>query len=201
MPLIQPPVIRLLTTKKEREIYMQPTLRDVSKREEIMFPVMVTVVILLLVPKSAPLIGMFMLGNLLRVSGVTERLAKTMGGSFVDILTVILCVTIGASLPAEVFLKATTLKILGFGIVSFSVATAGGIILAKLLNFVCRRPVVNPIIGAAGLSAIPMAARVAQREGQRANPRNFLLMHAMGPNVAGALVSAVAAGIFIGALM
>ena len=201
VPLIQPPIIRALITKKERAIYMEPTLRDVSKREEIIFPVMVAIVAILLVPESAPLIGMFMFGNLLTVSGVTERLATTAGGAFIDILTFILCLTIGASMPAKVFLQLTTLKILGLGVLSFSAATAGGLILAKLINFVYRRPVINPMIGAAGLSAIPMAARVVQKMGAKANPRNFLLMHAMGPNVAGALVSAIAAGVFLKALL
>lgn len=197
VPLIQPPIIKLLTTKKERAIYMKPQLREVSKLEKILFPVAGAIVIILLVPKCAPLIGMFMFGNLLRESGVTNRLAKTAGESFMDILIILLGITIGASMPAELFLKSRTLLIFLLGVLAFASATAGGVLLGKLMNKLSKTPI-NPMIGAAGVSAVPMAARVVQRMGQQANPRSFLLMHAMGPNVAGVIGTAVAAGVFLG---
>jgi sodium ion-translocating decarboxylase beta subunit len=196
VPLIQPPVIRALTTKKERAIYMKPQLREVSTVEKILFPMIGAIVIILLVPKSAPLIGMFMFGNLLLVSGVTDRLAKTAGESFMDILVILLGISVGASMPAELFLKPQTLFIFFLGIVAFAISTAGGVLLGKLMNAVSKEPI-NPMIGAAGVSAVPMSARVVQRMGQKANPRNYLLMHAMGPNIAGVIGTAVAAGIFL----
>jgi len=197
VPLIQPPVIRALTTKKERAIYMKPQLREVSTTEKILFPMIGAIVIILLVPKSAPLIGMFMFGNLLLVSGVTDRLAKTAGESFMDILVILLGISVGASMPAELFLKPQTLFIFLLGVVAFAVSTAGGVLLGKLMNAVSKEPI-NPMIGAAGVSAVPMSARVVQKLGQQANPRNYLLMHAMGPNIAGVIGTAVAAGIFLG---
>lgn len=197
VPLIQPPVIRLLTSKAERAIYMKPQLRAVSKKEKILFPVVGALVIILLVPKSAPLIGMFMFGNLLRESRVTDRLAKTAGESFMDILVILLGITVGASMPAELFLKPRTLLIFVLGVVAFAIATAAGVLMGKLMNKLSKEPI-NPMIGAAGVSAVPMSARVVQRMGQKANPRSFLLMHAMGPNVAGVIGTAVAAGVFLG---
>jgi sodium ion-translocating decarboxylase beta subunit len=200
VPIIQPPVIKALTTKKERAIVMKPQLREVSKLEEIIFPVMIFLVAALLVPKSVPLIGMFMFGNLLRVSGVTERLAQSAGGVFIDVLTFLLGLTVGALMPAEVFLTHQTLAIIGLAVVAFAFGTAGGLWMAKLVNLFLKEKI-NPMIGAAGVSAIPMSARVVQKMGQEANPRNFLLMHAMGPNMAGAVATSVVAGIFLGMLM
>ncbi len=200
VPILQPPIIRLLTTKKERAIFMKPQLRQVSKVEEILFPLMIFVVAALLVPKSMPLIGMFMFGNLLRVSRVTERLAQSASGVFIDVLTFLLGLTVGALMPAEVFLTSQTLAIIGLAIVAFAFGTAGGLWTAKLVNLFLKEKI-NPMIGAAGVSAIPMSARVVQKMGQEANPRNFLLMHAMGPNMAGAVATSVVAGIFLGMLM
>jgi len=200
VPIIQPPVIRLLTTKKERAIVMKPQLREVSKLEEIIFPLMIFIVAALLVPKSVPLIGMFMFGNLLRVSGVTERLAQSAGGVFIDVLTFLLGLTVGALMPAEVFLTTQTLAIIGLAVVAFAFGTAGGLWAAKLANLFLKEKI-NPMIGAAGVSAVPMSARVVQKMGQEANPKNFLLMHAMGPNMAGAVATSVVAGIFLGMLM
>jgi len=197
VPLIQPPVIKALTTKKERAIYMEPQLREVSTAEKILFPMVGAIVIILLVPKSAPLIGMFMFGNLLLVSGVTDRLAKTAGDAFMDILVILLGISIGASMLAELFLKPQTLFVFFLGVVAFAASTAGGVLLGKLMNALSREPI-NPMIGAAGVSAVPMSARVVQKLGQEANPRNFLLMHAMGPNIAGVIGTAVAAGVFLG---
>jgi carboxybiotin decarboxylase len=199
VPIIQPPVIRLLTTKKERAIYMKPQLREVSKLEKIIFPLVATIIIVILVPQTAPLMGMFMFGNLLQVSGVTDRLAKTASDAFMDILTILLGVSVGASMPAEIFLKPQTLAIFALGIVAFAFATAGGVLLGKLFSKLSKEPL-NPMIGAAGVSAVPMSARVVQRMGQKANPRNFLLMHAMGPNIAGVIGTAVAAGAFLSML-
>jgi len=200
VPIIQPPVIRALTTKQERAIVMKPQLRQVSKLEEIIFPIMIFVVAALLVPKSVPLIGMFMFGNLLRVSGVTERLAQSASGVFIDVLTFLLGLTVGALMPAEVFLTGQTLAIIGLAVVAFAFGTAGGIWAAQLANLFLKEKI-NPMIGAAGVSAIPMSARVVQKMGQKANPRNFLLMHAMGPNMAGAVATSLVAGIFLGMLM
>ncbi|MEE8173749.1 MAG: sodium ion-translocating decarboxylase subunit beta, partial [Dehalococcoidia bacterium] len=167
--------------------------------EAILFPIIASLLIVLLVPQSAPLVGMFMLGNLLRASGVTDRLAQTASTSFIDVLTILLGVVVGAQMEADVFLKSQTLAIFALGLVAFAVATAGGVLMGKLMNRLSKEPI-NPMIGAAGVSAVPMAARVVQRMGQEANPRNFLLMHAMGPNIAGILGSATAAGLFLGVL-
>jgi sodium ion-translocating decarboxylase beta subunit len=199
VPIIQPPVIRALTTKKERAIYMKPQLRPVSKLEKILFPVIGAVLIILLVPKSAPLIGMFTLGNLLKESGVTDRLANTAATALIDILTILLGISVGAFMSAESFIKAQTLMIFGLGIAAFAASTFFGVVLAKFMNLFLKEKI-NPMIGAAGVSAVPMAARVVQRMGQKANPRNFLLMHAMGPNIAGVIGTATAAGIFLGML-
>jgi len=196
VPILQPPIIRLLTSKKERQIYMKPQMREVSKLEKVIFPIAVFVVSALLVPASAPLIGMLMFGNLLSVTGVTDRLAASAGGLFVDVLTFLLGLTVGALMPAAVFLNPKTLIIIGLAVVAFAFGTAGGIWGAKIANLFLKEKI-NPLIGAAGVSAVPMAARVAQVQGQKANPRNFLLMHAMGPNMAGAIATAVVAGIFM----
>ncbi|MFC1927384.1 sodium ion-translocating decarboxylase subunit beta [Chloroflexota bacterium] len=196
VPILQPPVMRLLTSKKERQIYMKPQIREVSKLEQVMFPIAVFVLSALLVPASAPLIGMLMFGNLLSVTGVTDRLGASAGGVFVDVLTFLLGMTVGAMMPAVVFLNPKTLIIIGLAVLAFAFGTAGGIWGAKIANLFLKEKM-NPLIGAAGVSAIPMAARVAQVEGQKANPRNFLLMHAMGPNMAGAIATSVVAGIFM----
>lgn len=196
VPILQPPIIRLLTTKKERQIYMKPQIREVSRLEKVIFPIAVFVVAALLVPASAPLIGMLMFGNLLSVTGVTDRLAASAGGVFVDVLTFLLGLTVGALMPAAVFLNPKTLIIIGLAVVAFAFGTAGGIWGAKIANLFLKEKI-NPLIGAAGVSAVPMAARVAQTQGQKANPRNFLLMHAMGPNMAGAIATSVVAGIFM----
>jgi sodium ion-translocating decarboxylase beta subunit len=200
VPILQPPVIRALTTKKQRAIVMKPQLRQVSKLEEILFPIVIFLVAALLVPKSVPLIGMFMFGNLLRVSGVTDRLAQAAGGVFIDVLTFLLGITVGALMPASVFLTGQTLAIIGLAIVAFAFGTAGGLWAAQLANLFLKEKI-NPMIGAAGVSAVPMSARVVQKMGQEANPRNFLLMHAMGPNMAGAVATSVVAGILLGMLM
>jgi sodium ion-translocating decarboxylase beta subunit len=197
VPIIQPPIIRLLTTKKERAIYMKPQLREVSNREKILFPVITSIIVILFVPMSAPLIGMFMVGNLFTVSGVTERLSKTASTEFINILTIFLTLAIGATMTAENFLQPKTLMVLVLGIVAFATATVAGVLMAKLMNLFSREKI-NPMIGAAGVSAVPMAARVVQVMGQKENPRNFLLMHAMGPNVAGAIGAAIAGGVFLG---
>ena len=199
VPIIQPPVIKLLTTQKERAIYMKPQLRPVSKTEKILFPLIAAVIIILLVPKSAPLIGMFMFGNLLYASGVTERLADTAANAFMNILTILLGLSVGAIMSAEAFLRPESLIVFALGVIAFAASTAFGVSLAKLMNLFTKEKI-NPMIGAAGVSAVPMAARVVQRMGQQANPRNFLLMHAMGPNVAGVIGTATAAGIFLGML-
>ena len=197
--IIQPPIIRALTTKKERETYMESQQRQVSKREKILFPLVVTILVILLVPRSAPLVGMFMFGNLIRESGVVERLSKSAQNSLINIVTIILMVSIGASMPGELVMRPETLMVLALGLVAFICGTAGGVLLGKLMKLVTKEPF-NPIIGAAGVSAVPMAARVAQHLGQKENPRNFLLMHAIGPNVAGVIGSAVVAGVFLSIL-
>ncbi len=199
VPIIQPPVIKALTTKKERAIYMKPQLRPVSKLEKILFPIIGAILIILLVPKSAPLVGMFTLGNLLKESGVTDRLANTAATAFIDILTILLGISVGAFMSAKSFLQPASLMIFGLGIAAFAASTFFGVILAKFMNLFLKEKI-NPMIGAAGVSAVPMAARVVQRMGQQANPRNFLLMHAMGPNIAGVIGTATAAGIFLGML-
>ena len=196
VPLIQPPIIKAVTTKEERKIYMAPTLREVSKTEQIIFPIMVTVVVGLLLPEALPIIGCFMLGNLLRVSGVTDRLGVTMSGAFIDIATVFLGVCVGAYVAATSFLLPQPLMVFGLGVVAFAFATMGGVLFAKLMNLFLKSKI-NPMIGAAGVSAVPMAARVVQSLGQQANPRNFLLMHAMGPNAAGVIGTVAAAGVFL----
>ena len=197
VPIIQPPIIKLLTTEKERAIYMKPQLRQVSTREKILFPIMAAVIVILVVPMSAPLIGMFMVGNLFMTCGVTDRLSKTAQTAFIDILTIFLTLCIGATMTAENFLLPKTLLVLVLGVVAFATATAAGVLMAKLMNLLSKQKI-NPMIGAAGVSAVPMSARVVQKMGQKANPRNFLLMHAMGPNVAGAIGAAIAGGVFIG---
>jgi oxaloacetate decarboxylase beta subunit len=196
VPILQPPVIRLLTTKKERQIYMKPQTREVSKLERVLFPIAVILVAGLFVPACLPLVGMLMFGNLLSVTGATDRLAASAGGVFVDVLTFLLGLTVGSLMPAMVFLNAKTLMIIGLAIVAFAFGTAGGVWAVQIANLFLKEKI-NPLIGAAGVSAVPMAARVAQLEGQKANPRNFLLMHAMGPNMAGAIATSVVAGIFI----
>lgn len=195
IPLIQPPIMRLLTTKKEREVKMDQ-LRKVSKTEKVIFPIIVTVICVLLIPDVAPLIGMLMLGNLFRESGVTDRLNDTAQNALCNIVTIMLGVSVGATANGATFLKVQTLAIVGLGLVAFAFSTAGGVLLGKLMFYITKGKV-NPLIGAAGVSAVPMAARVAQKEGRKANPTNFLLMHAMGPNVAGVIGSAVAAGFML----
>lgn len=193
---IQPPIIRALTTKKERQTYMKPQVRKVSPREKILFPIISTIVIVLLVPYSAPLVGMFMFGNILRESGVVERLSETAGNALINLVTILLMLSIGASMPGELVARPETLMVLGLGLVAFAGGTAGGVLMGKLMRLVTKEPL-NPMIGAAGVSAVPMSARVVQHLGQQENPRNFLLMHAMGPNVAGVVGSAVVAGVFL----
>ncbi len=199
VPIIQPPIIKALTTKEERAIYMKPQLRPVSRLEKTLFPVIGAIIIILLVPKSAPLIGMFMMGNLLKESGVTDRLADTAANAFINILTILLGISVGAFMSAGVFLEPESLLVFGLGIAAFAVSTFSGVTLAKFMNLFLKEKI-NPMIGAAGVSAVPMASRVVQKMGQEANPRNFLLMHAMGPNVAGVIGTATAAGIFLGML-
>lgn len=195
VPLIQPPIMRLLTSRKERVIMMKD-LRIVSKTERIIFPIIVTLFCLFLVPAAAPLISMLMFGNLMKESGVVERLTETSKTHLMNSITIFLGLCVGMTMKAESFLKTSTLKILLLGIIAFSFATASGLILAKIMNFFSKEKI-NPLIGAAGVSAVPMAARVVQKVGQNDNPQNFLLMHAMGPNVAGVIGSAVAAGVLL----
>ena len=195
VPVIQPPIMRALTTKKEREIVMEQ-LRPVSKREKIIFPIAVTVIVSLLLPSAAPLVGCLMLGNLFRESGVVDRLNKTAQNELMNIVTIFLGTTVGATATASTFLSPKTLGIIVVGVLAFGFGTAGGVLLAKLMNKLSGGKI-NPLIGSAGVSAVPMAARVSQVEGQKANPGNFLLMHAMGPNVAGVIGSAIAAGILL----
>ena len=195
VPVIQPPIMKLLTTKKERQIVMKP-LRQVSKTEKIIFPIAVTIFVALLVPSATPLVGCLMLGNLWKESGVAERLCKTAQNELMNIVTIFLGISVGATATAEAFLNANTLKILAMGIVAFGLGTACGVLLAKLMNLFSKNKI-NPLIGSAGVSAVPMAARVSQAVGQKENPSNFLLMHAMGPNVAGVIGSAIAAGVLI----
>lgn len=197
--IIQPPIIRALTSKKERQTYMKPQLRKVSRMEKILFPIICSTLVILLVPRSAPLVGMFMFGNLLRESGVVERLSDVAQHSLMNIVTIILMLSIGASMPAELVTRPETLMILALGLIAFAGGTAGGVLMGKVMKLVSKEPF-NPIIGAAGVSAVPMSARVAQHIGQKENPRNFLLMHAMGPNVAGVIGSAVVAGVFLSIL-
>ena len=195
VPVIQPPIMKLLTTKKERQIVMKP-LREVSKKEKIIFPIVVTIFVALLVPSAAPLIACLMLGNLFKECGVTERLSKTVQNELINIVTIFLGVSVGATATGTTFLSLQTIKIMAMGVVAFSFGTAGGVLLAKFMNLFLKEKI-NPLIGSAGVSAVPMAARVSQMVGQKYNPGNFLLMHAMGPNVAGVIGSAIAAGVLI----
>ena len=195
VPVIQPPIMRLLTTEEERKIVMKP-LREVSKKEKIIFPIMVAIFVALLVPSAAPLIACLMLGNLFKECGVVERLSKTVQNELINIVTIFLGVSVGCTATGRTFLSVQTLAIMAMGIVAFGFGTAGGVVLAKIMNLFLKEKI-NPLIGSAGVSAVPMAARVSQVEGQKANPGNFLLMHAMGPNVAGVIGSAIAAGVMI----
>lgn len=195
VPVIQPPIMRALTTKKERLVKMGQ-LRQVSKREKIIFPIAVTVIVSFLVPSATPLVGMLMLGNLFKESGAVERLVKTASNELMNIITIMLGVTVGATATAANFLSVKTIMIVVLGLIAFSLGTACGVLLGKLMYLISGGKI-NPLIGSAGVSAVPMAARVSQRVGQEENPSNFLLMHAMGPNVAGVIGSAVAAGVLL----
>ena len=195
VPVIQPPIMRALTTKKERAIKMKQ-LRSVSKTEKIVFPVVITAIVSLVLPDAAPLVGCLMLGNLMKECGVVDRLSKTAQNELMNIVVIFLGLSVGATATGATFLNVKTLLILAMGIIAFSLATAGGVLFAKLMNLFTKEKI-NPLIGSAGVSAVPMAARVSQIEGQKADPSNFLLMHAMGPNVAGVIGSAVAAGILL----
>ncbi len=195
VPVIQPPIMRALTTKKEREIVMEQ-LKPATKTQKILFPIVVTILVSLLLPSATPLVGCLMLGNLAKECGVTERLNKTMQNELMNIVTIFLGITVGATATASTFLKLDTLLIIIVGVVAFMGGTAAGVLLAKVMNWITGGKI-NPLIGSAGVSAVPMAARVSQREGQKANPANFLLMHAMGPNVAGVIGSAIAAGVLL----
>ena len=195
VPIIQPPIMKLLTTEKERKIKMQQ-LRPVSKLEKILFPIIITIVVCMILPTTAPLVGMLMLGNLFRESGVVDRLVKTASNELMNIITIMLGTVVGATATAENFLTVKTLIIVALGLIAFCFGTAGGLLLAKLMNKLSGGKI-NPLIGSAGVSAVPMAARVSQTVGAKENPSNFLLMHAMGPNVAGVIGSAVAAGVLL----
>lgn len=195
VPIIQPPIMKLLTTKKEREIKMEQ-LRPVSKLEKILFPIIVTIVVVLILPATAPLVGMLMLGNLFRESGVVKQLQETASNAMMYIVVILLGTSVGATTTAEDFIKPDTLKIVALGLAAFAVGTASGVLFGKLMCKVTGGKV-NPLIGSAGVSAVPMAARVSQKVGSQADPSNFLLMHAMGPNVAGVIGTAVAAGVFM----
>ncbi|MFO7646721.1 MULTISPECIES: sodium ion-translocating decarboxylase subunit beta [Halomonas] len=195
VPMIQPPIMKLLTSRKEREITMTQ-LRPVSKLEKIVFPLALLVLVALFLPDASPLLGMFCFGNLMRECGVVERLTDTAQNALINIVTIVLGLAVGSKLMAESFLAVETLGIMGLGMVAFAIGTAAGVLMAKLMNLVSKMPI-NPLIGAAGVSAVPMAARVANKVGLESNPHNFLLMHAMGPNVAGVIGSAVAAGVMI----
>jgi sodium ion-translocating decarboxylase beta subunit len=195
VPLIQPPIMRALTSQDEREIAMTQ-LRDVSITEKILFPLVLLILVALVVPSAAPLLGMFCFGNLMKECGVVDRLSDTAQNSLINIVTILLGLSVGSKLGADQFLVSSTLGILALGMVAFSIGTAAGVLMAKLMNVFSKQKI-NPLIGAAGVSAVPMAARVANKVGLEANPNNFLLMHAMGPNVAGVIGSAVAAGILI----
>lgn len=195
VPVIQPPIMKALTTKKERMIVMEQ-LRPVTRREKIIFPIMVTIVVSLLLPSAAVLIGMLMLGNLFRECLVVDRLSKTAQNELCNIVTIFLGLTVGATANAQTFLNVQTILIMVMGVLAFAGGTAGGVLLAKLMNKITGGKI-NPLIGSAGVSAVPMAARVSQTVGQKENPKNFLLMHAMGPNVAGVIGSAIAAGVFL----
>lgn len=197
VPVIQPPIMKALTTSKERSVVMKQ-LRTVSKTERVIFPIMVAIIVSLIVPDAAVLVGMLMLGNLMKECGVVDRLSKTVQNELMNIVVIFLGLTVGATATAEAFLNPRTLFILVLGVIAFAMGTAGGVLLAKVMNFFSKGDnKINPLIGSAGVSAVPMAARVSQTEGQKADPSNFLLMHAMGPNVAGVVGSAVAAGILL----
>lgn len=195
VPVIQPPIMKLLTTKKERQIEMKQ-LRNVSKTEKIIFPIVITAFVALLLPSAAPLIGCLMLGNLMRECGVTERISKTAQNELMNIVTIFLGISVGATATADIFLSPKTIQIIIMGVVAFGFGSAGGVLLAKFMNLFLKNKI-NPLIGSAGVSAVPMAARVSQTVGQKENPKNFLLMHAMGPNVSGVIGSAIAAGAFL----
>ncbi|SHH47914.1 sodium ion-translocating decarboxylase subunit beta [Tepidibacter thalassicus] len=195
VPIIQPPIMKALTTEEERKIEMEQ-LRTVSKKEKIIFPILVTILVSLILPTAATLIGMLMLGNLFRECGVTDRLSKTVTNELINIVTIFLGLSVGATAKGENFLTIETLEIFALGVIAFMVGTASGVLLAKVLNKFSKSPI-NPLIGSAGVSAVPMAARVSNKVGQEENPGNFLLMHAMGPNVAGVIGSAVAAGVLL----
>ena len=195
VPVIQPPIMKALTTKKERQIVMEQ-LRPVSHTEKVIFPIVVTILVSLLLPSATPLVGCLMLGNLMRECGVVERLNKTVQNELMNIVTIFLGITVGATATAQTFLRLQTLEIIALGVVAFGMGTAGGLLLAKLMNKLTGGKI-NPLIGSAGVSAVPMAARVSQMVGQKENPANFLLMHAMGPNVAGVIGSAIAAGVLL----
>jgi len=197
VPVIQPPVMKALTTPEERRIVMKQ-LRPVTKKEKILFPIISTIVVALIVPDAIPLVGMLMLGNLFKESGLTNRLSDTASNALCNIVTILLGLAVGASAKAETFLTLQTIEIIILGVVAFAVGSAGGVLLAKFMNlFLKGENKINPLIGSAGVSAVPMAARVSQMVGQKENPKNFLLMHAMGPNVAGVIGSAVAAGVML----
>ena len=195
VPVIQPPIMKALTTKKERQIVMEQ-LRPVSHTEKVLFPIVVTILVSLLLPSATPLVGCLMLGNLMRECGVVERLNKTVQNELMNIVTIFLGITVGATATARTFLRLQTIEIIALGVVAFGMGTAGGLLLAKLMNKLTGGKI-NPLIGSAGVSAVPMAARVSQTVGQKENPANFLLMHAMGPNVAGVIGSAIAAGVLL----
>ncbi|ELQ5083400.1 oxalacetate decarboxylase subunit beta [Salmonella enterica] len=195
VPLIQPPIMKALTSEKERKIRMVQ-LRTVSKREKILFPVVLLLLVALLLPDAAPLLGMFCFGNLMRESGVVERLSDTVQNGLINIVTIFLGLSVGAKLVADKFLQPQTLGILLLGVIAFGIGTAAGVLMAKLLNL-CSKNKINPLIGSAGVSAVPMAARVSNKVGLESDPQNFLLMHAMGPNVAGVIGSAIAAGVML----
>ncbi|HDH88015.1 MAG TPA: sodium ion-translocating decarboxylase subunit beta, partial [Desulfobacteraceae bacterium] len=195
VPIIQPPIMRLLTTDKERKIKMRQ-LRPVSKKEKILFPLVTVLVICLIVPASAPLMAMFMLGNLFKECGVVKRLADTAANELMNIVTILLGISVGATMSAEAFLKPQVIFVFIMGLVAFAFSTAAGILLAKFMNLFFKEKI-NPLIGSAGVSAVPMAARVSQIMGAKYDPKNFLLMHAMGPNVAGVIGTVVAAGVFL----
>lgn len=195
VPIIQPPIMRALTTKKERAVRMEQ-MRPVSKRAKIIFPILVTMVTILLIPDAAPLVGMLMFGNLLKESGVVDRLSKTAANELINIVTILLGVCVGATMDAQTFINIKTIKIIVLGLIAFSIGTAAGVLFGKLMNWLSGGKV-NPLIGSAGVSAVPMAARVSQKVGRETDPNNYLLMHAMGPNVAGVIGSAIAAGVLI----
>ena len=195
IPLIQPPIMKAMTNDKMRKVKMVQS-REVSKTEKIVFPIVVATFVILLLPSTAPLIGCLMLGNLFRECGVTERLSKTVQNELCNIVTIFLGVCVGATATANTFINWTTIAIIVLGVIAFMGGTAGGVLLAKFMNLFLKKKI-NPLIGSAGVSAVPMAARVSQVVGQKENPKNFLLMHAMGPNVAGVIGSAIAAGVFL----